>query len=307
MSQTTLSERAVSDAAIELCSDADASSLATRIQRTSRPTPTDVVYSLSEWEHIIDDCTTPLALAIRDRLSTPALRRTLSAIAMKKSGEQSLITDAVNLTITGDVSDALQEKAQFLLYHGFKRLPPVTGALLAGWIQEVKLLDDAEYADLVPRSSSAGYYDPDEHWIAIRRDPAWGDSDAWPISKPGLQSEYDHSTTLHEFGHALHYMLGVQTTGSDTVDNRDNRPGSWRCDLRDEVVRADWQLRDVLRPLQAAYLRLERGETEPLDFKDYQAATIEEFIAEGYTIWATSPRYLKSEQPWLWSVFEKLR
>lgn len=305
MKQTTLSERATSEAAIALCSQSEVDEMVERVRTLPRPTPDDTRFPQDEWRSVAEGYTSALAVATHQRIQDPSLQRVLAAIAMQKSGYQDLIYDVVNVEVCGDVDSDRVEAIGRLLYHGFQKLPVATAALLAGWVPTVYVADEEQYQQRVG-SDSPGYYHPDECWIAIQREPAWSDPRGWPRDDEGLQERYEHSTTLHELGHAVHYMMGLQTEGSETLDNRERERGDWKLTLRDEMQRATWQQEEFVDTACDAYRKLEQEEYETVKWSGYEESTVEEMVAEAYSVWVTAPLYLKSEWPLVWQMFESL-
>lgn len=299
--QSTLVEQGISERVLQSYEQKDTQSIEDRLSREKLPEPDDVHVNVDKIHSIISELNLPLSVFLRDKELSYSMRKFLEMVAFKKSGKNKFLENAIDFTVSVNCPDDKASTIREALGFSFSRLPTVTAALTSSWIQGFFYLDDASFQNMTGRTSYA-YYDPNNHYVAIRN----------PILKPKPdkvrqlfsenETKFVRSHTVHELGHALHYMIGIQIVNSDSHDNREQE--DWQTTFREKNL-SDWQ-KELKKKATAGYQKLENGEYETLKFSNYQEKSIEEFIAVGFEAWVSNPKFLKNKQPLLWEFFESL-
>ena len=171
--------------------------------------------------------------------------------------------------------------------------------LLSSWIDTVFITDKDSHVELCG-SDSSGFYHPTEHWVSVCYDSGEMDRSHWSRSSFGESNSYERSTTIHELGHAIHYLCGLQTEHK-TVDNSQSSPADAEVILHNKPT-VSWKCRFVLECI-SGYGLLLGGTYDSVDWNSYSKTTVEEFVAEGFNVYVTSPEYLRRTQPLLYKLF----
>lgn len=264
------------------------------IKTLQAPEPTRSAFDYTAWNQFITEISGSEALKLRENYSKQSKKHTiLTTIAGSKLSEPSYVDEAFPIKEYGNPQNELHSKTIHFILQTTKKYP--LSVLLSNWITEISICDRNSIHELVGRKT-AGFYHPDEHWIAISRDS--GDkSKYWPVAKKKPSEHYERSVTIHELGHALHYMFGLQTKGSETVDNRNTLSiDETKLTLKQDCIQTQWQYKFVYHCAKAYALLLDKT-YETLSYTDYQLKTIEEMFAEGFNAYITSPRHLSQVQP----------
>lgn len=279
------------------------SELQSEFESLSIPTHENNSFDKDSWITFIHTVSGVESLELRNEYDedTPEFA-VLSAIAIHHTQDESLVDDAFNITVTGYPKEWLPGKSYTFITEMFQRIPITV--LLTSWIPEIFICGKSQYTDIVGMDSS-GYYHPEEHWIAVSWDAGCPDSDGWPVSFKSESERYEKSVLIHEFGHALHYMLGLQTVGCEEIDNSDKTASTAEITIREDSSRNEWQSEFCLESIKAYGLLL--NETYPkLTWGGHEKTTVEEFVAEGFCVYLTAPRYLASEYRLLYNAFSEL-
>lgn len=274
-----------------------------RLEGLKIPSYKNVNFDPVEWDRFIRDITDVECLALRNHFDDDSDEyRILSAIAAHRSNNQEYVEDAIDISIRGNPSERLCKNIPKIISEIIFRVPIST--ILASWVSEVYICDDEEYEKIVGKKSK-GYYDPNDHWIAIRHDITQPNSEYWSVSYKKPRDTYETSVTIHEFGHAFHYMFGLQTKNPDTRDNREKNIEDANFSLRKEVSRGKQQSKFCIDCSKAYGLILDNT-YDTLTWNDRLKINIEEFMAECFVVYVTSPRYLAKKQPLVFSIFNNL-
>jgi hypothetical protein len=280
-------------------SDDSLCALLQNFQNLSIPTPENPTFSPSDWVSFVTQCSGAECLALRKLYGKESLEyRVLTAISIHHTNNLSHVSDAFLISQT---NPDLEEKVTEMVVHTLRRYPLATA--LSGWISELYISSTDAHTELVGMSDSAGFYHPTEHWISIRKETGRTDITWWPTTNKTLQEHYEHSTVIHELGHALHYLLGLQTTNPD-IDNRGSTVSDAQIQIRDTITLTEERANFILDCI-TGYGLLLSGVYDPVDWNKNTKATVEEFVAEGFCVYLTSPRYLAQEQPILYQVFSQ--
>ena len=272
------------------------------LPKLTPPQPQNSAFNYTKWNTFIKQTSGLEALEARKNYTeSTANYRICSAIAAKELQETEYITDAFPLTIQGNPSSKLQSKVKELILETVTRYPLTV--LLSEWLSNLYICDKNGVKEITGRKTS-GFYHPEEHWIAISRDSADTNTDFWPVSKTHAQQNYERSVVIHELGHALHYMFGLQTEGSETADNRNCSVQESTLNLHQEPLQSDWQYTFAYHCAKAYGLLLDNTYNS-LYFNNYQRKTIEEMFAEGFNAYITAPRYLSNLQPLLYTIINR--
>lgn len=274
-----------------------------RLESLNIPKYDSVDFNPTSWDRFIRDITDVECLELRSYFDVNSDEyRILSAIAAHRSNNEDYIKEAMNISIKGDPSDRLRNKIPKVISEIIFRVP--ISVLLSAWVSEIYICDDKEYKKLTNNESS-GYYDPDGHWIAIRYDVTESNSEFWPVSFKQTQDNYESSVTIHEFGHALHYMFGLQTDDPDNRDHRNVNIEESDFSLKKDILRGKSQSEFCINCSKAYGLTIDNT-YETLNWKNRLKINIEEFVAECFVVYVTSPRYLAKKQPLAFSIFNNL-
>lgn len=269
------------------------------LNKLTIPTPENSSFSHSLWNQYLQDISGYEALKLREEFGTDTNKyNILSAIAAKKLHNTAYIKDAFPIEKYGDPSHKLYQNVLQITLETIKRYPLT--ALLSGWVSTMYVAGRDSIKELVGRTTS-GFYHPDQHWIAISRDPCDPEAEYWPVARKAMSEHYERSVTIHELGHALQYMFGLQTEGSETVDNRDISLQESTLHLKTDCIQSNWQYKFVYHCVKSYALLLD-GTYETLRFNNYQHKNVEEMFAEGFNAYITAPRYLAQIQPLLHTI-----
>ena len=272
--------------------------ICTTLNSLQIPTPGDSQFDHTKWNTFILNTSGLEALKSREEYEQDTLEyKILSAIAAKDLNKYYL-QDAFEFVVKGDPDDQLIEKTKNLTHQAIKRFPLTV--LLSCWMQEFNICDSTEYNRKVTKKSS-GYYHPTEHWIAVCKDTTT-DPEFWSVNRERPQEVNYNSVVLHELGHAFHYMMGLQTQGSEEVNNRNvTNP---QINLKKDCLQSQQQYRFAVNCIKAYSLLLD-DVYDTLRYNEHQKQTIEEMFAVGFNTYITSPRYLSQIQPVLYTILDK--
>lgn len=288
----------------EYITESRLNTIQTKLSKLKIPTPNNSAFNYTNWNKFISNTSGSEALQLREHYPKDSKEYTiLSAVAARSLHKTTYITDAFSITILGNPSEDLIQKVHKFTLETLKRYPVTT--LLSVWISDIFICDRNTIKEKVGRKTG-GFYHPTEHWIAISRDSADIETEYWPVSQQIDSKIYEKSVTIHELGHALHYLFGLQTEGSETVDNRDTTLTESTLIPKQHCIQTSWQYTFVYHCIKA-YALLIDGTYESLRFNKYQKKTVEEMFAEGFNAYITAPNYLSTQQPLLYTIFSEYR
>jgi len=275
--------------------------LKSQFEDLSIPTPENPDFTPTSWLHFIQECSGAECLALRKNYSSKTNEyKILTAISIHHRNTTDGVIDAFSIR-KETIDESLIYNVEKFIVHTLRRYPLAT--LLSGWISKIHLCDSTRHNSLRgdPESQSIGYYHPTEHWISICKETGRPDIGWWGVTDEGVSSRYERSTTIHELGHALHYMFGLQTT-DPLVDNSDVELSESNISIRESVNLTPTRANFILSCIKG-YGLLMSGEYSCLDWSKNSRTNVEEFVAEGFNVYITSPRYLATEQYKLYSLF----
>lgn len=274
-----------------------ADSTTSKLEQLTRPEGEDVKFCLEEWREILEPLSYDEALSMRDHTADTFLKDVLAGVAVSKTGEKEYVDSSIDIRQhNGASANRVKNRVRSTL----EILSPEVSGLLCGWIDHIDVYDCRYYNNNI-REDAIGYYHPSEHFIEIARDSS-DTSYNWSRNRD-YDTQLDRSTTVHELGHALHYMMGLRINNPDTLDNRGN--DTVNLDLMRDINRSKWQNQFVWDCVEA-YYNLWNGQYDSLTPINYQKSSLEEFCALGFNGWITAPNQLCEEQPILYQTFENI-
>lgn len=293
MKQQTLTDAFTSNTAYRTESVDSLEKHYSQLKSLEKPTHQNPTFDSEKWRKFIRDCSRYQATKLKEQYATSLTNREktiLSGIALYH-GDDSELHNTFNIHHENENGkEWLDSKVtQFVLEFGQRF---VFAPLVATWIPAIYICDTDSYFERVNYDSS-GYYHPNEHWIAIKYDSGDPESKYWSVERDDTQP-YESSVTLHELGHAVHYLLSAQTEGSESVDNSDR--DSTTATLKYKTLeRTEWQERFCERAKQGYFNLLDGDVSEIRLWK--QKTTVEEYLAEAFVAYLTAPRRLQQKQP----------
>lgn len=267
------------------------------------PSHNKTEFDPKKWDTFVRDISDQELLEIRSDYSDRSDEyKVLSAMVLSRSKDINYIHEAFEIKIRGQPNNRLKEKVPEIVTEIICRVPLTT--LLASWITKVYICDEDNFNDLVG-SNASGYYHPEEHWIAIKYDAVDPNSEYWPVSRKNKVDHYEKSVTIHEFGHAFHYMLGLQTENADHIDNRNLSIEESELTIRKDINRGKSQARFCVNSCKAYALILD-GTYDTLNYNNMMRMSVEEYMAECFTSYITAPRYIADKQPLAFHIYNQL-
>lgn len=276
------------------------STLSDRFESLSLPTPDDPEFSAHDWLDFITTCSGAESLHLRQSYPEGSPEyNVLTAISIHHRDTTENVSDAFSITVETD-DEKLVSNVQKFIVHVLRRYPLAT--LLSSWIQDFYIHTREDQRTLLNRETdSAGYYHPTKHLLSICSEHGRPDTGWWGITDEGVSEHFERSTTVHELGHALHYLFGLQTTDPQ-IDNSEKSVSEAKISIRDSVKVTPQRAEFMLSCIKSYGLLLS-GEYSSLDWAKNSRTNVEEFVAEGFNAYITSPRYLAQEQYALYDVF----
>lgn len=264
------------------------------------PTHENPRFDAKEWRDFITSCTRYEANGMRDIYEpelSPAEDTILAGIALYHGDGKSL-HDAFTIQYENENGkEWLDSKViQFVLEFGQRF---VFAPLVATWVPAIYICDTDSYFERVNYDSS-GYYHPTEHWIAIKYDSGDPESKYWSVEQDDPQP-YESSVTLHELGHAVHYLFTAQTKGTESVDNSDRESATAKLRYKN-IERTKWQETFCQTAKHGYFDLLDEKVSEIRLWK--QKTTVEEYLAEAFVAYITAPRRLQQKQPQAYDAYQ---
>lgn len=274
-----------------------------RFNDLSVPSHHTTEFDPKKWDMFVRDISDQELLEIRSDYSEESDEyKILSAMILNRSRDMNYINDAFEIKVQGQPEERLKKAVPEIITEIISRIPLTT--LLASWITKVYICDEDNFKDLVG-SNSSGYYHPEEHWMAIKYDAVDPNSQYWPVSRKNKVDHYEKSVTIHEFGHAFHYMLGLQTENADHIDNRNLSIKESELTIRKDIDRGEPQARFCVNSCKAYGLLLD-GTYNTFNYDNRMKMSVEEYMAECFTSYVTAPRYLADKQPLAFHIYNQL-
>lgn len=297
MTQQTLTD-ALSNSEYVSVSEEQLQKRYTQFQSLAVPTHDDVRFDANGWREFITNCSQYEAEHLRNAYDWTERQETILAGVEFYHGKTNAFSDAFTLCYENEDGDRewLDEKVKQFVQEFGQRF--VFAPLIASWVPTIYICDGESYYDRV-ESSSSGYYHPTEHWIAVKFDSGDPDTKYWSVSRDEVR-RYESSTTIHELGHAVHYLFSAQTVGSESVDNSDKTSKNASLSYKSKE-RTEWQS-EFCNLARDGYFDLLDDEVDAIGLWK-QEATVEEYLAEGFCAYLTAPRWIAQEQPQLYQAF----
>lgn len=299
MTQQTLTD-ALSDSELVSVSAEQLQTRYTQLQSLKIPTHDDVRFDADAWREFIHNCSQYEAAHIREQnhYEITNTQDTILAGIEFYHGNPDAFADAFSLQYENeDGKEWLDEKVETFVWEFGQRF--VFAPLIASWVPAIYICDSESYYERV-QSGSSGFYHPTEHWIAVKFDSGDPSTEYWSVARDDSR-RYESSTTLHEIGHAIHYLFSAQTLGSETVDNSDKTSENAVLSYK-SMERTEWQS-EFCSVARNGYFDLLDGEFEAIGLWK-QKQTVEEYLAEGFCAYLTAPNWLSNKQPQLYQAFE---
>lgn len=298
--QSSLSESLRSATKKGYLDTSNLSALSAQFESLSLPTPDEPKFSAHDWLDFINACSGAESLRLRQSYSKNSPEyKVLTAISIHHRDTTENVSEAFSITTDTDDEKLISNVYKFVV-HVMRRYPLAT--LLSSWLQDFYIHDREDQRTLLDRDrGTAGYYHPTEHLISICSERGRPDTGWWGITNEGVSETVERSTTIHELGHAIHYLFGLQTTDPQ-IDNSDKSVSEAQISIRDSVT-VTTQRSEFIFSCIKGYGLLLSGEYSSLDWQKNSRTNVEEFVAEGFNAYITSPRYLAQEQYALYKLF----
>jgi len=299
MTQQTLTESLTqNEETLVSVSDERLRSLHHEFTTLKTPTHEDLRFDADAWREFITGCSQYEAKRLREVNDYSTTRETILSGIEFYHGDETAFDDVFSIVYENDNGyEWLDEKATRFIKEFGRRF--VFAPLLCSWIPTIYICDEEAYYNRV-NASSSGYYHPTEHWIAIKYDSGDPTTEYWSVTRD-VPRQYESSTTLHELGHATHYLFSAQTDGSETVDNSDRTSENAVLSYKN-INREEWQ-ETFCKTARDGYFDLLDGSVSEVRLWK-QKQTVEEYLAEGFCAYLTAPRWVAEEQPQLYKAFD---
>lgn len=265
----------------------------------THPQPSSPYVNLRGWrefhERMVPEVYTSLAEQVSEDISDHF--KTLSVRFDPKSPYT--YTDIISVDVCeSQLSDERVESAYNHINSAieliFSTLPPVTAGLLGNWVGSVEGYNKEHYKEeILPDDYSwTGMHQPFRRNLQVTVD-CWAEY-------PNSESNPNHThscTTIHEFGHAVHYIYGLQRPGDHGYDYPDDKQEFESSGVLQQINLSPHQAEFVLEVLkgykrQHMYGKLIKYGYERSHPVELFACAFDELVRTGNTAFSEEYPYL---------------
>lgn len=185
------------------------------------PRPSSPQCSFEDWRRVIDMLSPSIIPKVAEHLRSHELSDAFKTLDIKINENPKFSSeDILNVKTGPDVKDEQSEVDHIngVFNYCISQLPPVTSALIGGFLSEVRVYDRDNYLDNILPSGKryGGLYRPYRRCIEVIDSCSCLMSDD-PDSYPSRNSSFS-CMFLHELGHTVHNLYGFFRPGDHGYD-----------------------------------------------------------------------------------------
>jgi hypothetical protein len=185
------------------------------------PRPSSPMCNLKTWRRVIDMMNAEVIEELGEKIETHDLSNAFKTLSLKLDDCSTYqVDDIIKVKTTSEVSDekSSKEHIKSVFRYVVEKLPPVTAALVGGYLSEVRIYGQSEYHDdILPDGKKyGGLHRPYRRCIEIV-DRCSSRIHKNPKNYPCYNSSWQ-CIFLHELGHTVHNIYGFLRPGDGGYD-----------------------------------------------------------------------------------------